>query len=87
MLSKSGSIKSRLGIGDPLTASRKAIRIATIALLGVAVVYINLTFKRAVGPEVEVEAVESRYLEAIVSASGTIVPQLTVETARTPWAA
>ena len=38
-----------------------------------------MTFERATGPEVEVEAGERRSLEAIVSASGTIVPQLTVD--------
>ena len=62
-----------------MTASRKAILIAVIVVLGAAVVYVNLTFERATGPEVEVEAVERRYLEAIVSAPGTIVPQLTVD--------
>ena len=62
-----------------MTASRKAVLIAAIVVLGAAVVYINLTFERATGPEVEVEAVERRYLEAIVSAPGTIVPQLTVD--------
>ena len=62
-----------------MTASRKAILIAAIVLLGAAVVYVNLTFERATGPEVEVEAVERRHLEAIVSAPGTIVPQLTVD--------
>ena len=53
--------------------------IAAIVVLGAAVVYVNLTFERATGPEVEVEGVERRYLEAIVSAPGTIVPQLTVD--------
>ena len=62
-----------------MTASRKAILIAAIVALGAAVVYVNLTFQRATGPQVEVEAVQSRYLEAIVSAPGTIVPQLTVD--------
>ena len=62
-----------------MTASRKAILIAAIVVFGAAVVYVNLTFERATGPEVEVEAVEHRYLEAIVSAPGTIVPQLTVD--------
>ena len=62
-----------------MTASRKAILIAVIVVLGAAVVYVNLTFERSTGPEVEVEAVERRYLEAIVSAPGTIVPQLTVD--------
>ena len=62
-----------------MTASRKAILIAAIVALGAAIVYVNLTFERATGPQVEVEAVQSRYLEAIVSAPGTIVPQLTVD--------
>ena len=62
-----------------MTASRKAVLIAAIVVIGAAVVYINLTFERATGPQVEVEAVERRYLEAIVSAPGTIVPQLTVD--------
>ena len=62
-----------------MTASRKAVLVAAIVVLGAAIVYINLTFERATGPEVEVEAVERRYLEAIVSAPGTIVPQLTVD--------
>ena len=53
--------------------------IIAIVVLGVAVVYVNLAFERATGPEVEVEAVQHRYLEAIVSAPGTIVPQLTVD--------
>ncbi len=47
--------------------------------VGGALVYFNVNFERATGPEVEVEAVERRSLEAIVSASGTIVPQLTVD--------
>lgn len=62
-----------------MTASRKAILITAIAVLGAAVAYVNLTFQRATGPEVEVEAVERRRLEAVVSAPGTIVPQLTVD--------
>ena len=53
--------------------------IIAIVVLGAAVVYVNLAFERATGPEVEVEAVQHRYLEAIVSAPGTIVPQLTVD--------
>lgn len=50
-----------------------------VLAVGGALVYVNLTFDRATGPEIEVEAVERRNLEAIVSASGTIVPQLTVD--------
>ena len=62
-----------------MTASRKAILIAAIVVLGAVIAYVNLTFQRATGPEVQVEAVERRHLEAIVSAPGTIVPQLTVD--------
>lgn len=62
-----------------MTASRKIALIAAIVALGTVVVYVNLTFERASGPEVEVEAVRRRHLEAIVSAPGTIVPQLTVD--------
>ena len=62
-----------------MTASRKAILITAIAIIGGAIAYVNLTFQRATGPEVDVEAVERRRLEAIVSAPGTIVPQLTVD--------
>ena len=50
-----------------------------VLAIGGALVYVNLTFDRATGPEIEVEAVERRNLEALVSASGTIVPQLTVD--------
>ena len=62
-----------------MTALHKGILIGTIVVIGGALVYFNLTFERATGPEVEVETVERRSLEAIVSASGTIVPQLTVD--------
>jgi HlyD family secretion protein len=50
-----------------------------ILAVGGALVYVNLTFERSTGPEIEVEAVERRNLQALVSASGTIVPQLTVD--------
>ncbi|MDP6579817.1 MAG: efflux RND transporter periplasmic adaptor subunit [Vicinamibacterales bacterium] len=62
-----------------MTGVRKAALIVAILAIGGALVYVNLSFERATGPEVEVEAVERRSLEAIVSASGTIVPQLTVD--------
>ena len=48
-------------------------------ILGVWVVYNNLTVERVTGRLVEVEAVRRRHLESIVSAPGTIVPQLTVD--------
>ena len=62
-----------------MTGSRKAALIVTILAIGGALAYFNLTFERATGPEVEVEAVERRNLEAIVSASGKIEPKLSVD--------
>ena len=62
-----------------MTGFRKTALIVTILAIGGALVYVNLTFERATGPEVEVEAVERRNLEAIVSASGKIEPKLSVD--------
>ena len=62
-----------------MTVLRKSLIAVFIVAIGGALVYFNLTFERASGPEVEVERVERRNLEALVSASGTIVPQLTVD--------
>ena len=62
-----------------MTGLRKAGFIVTILAIGGAVGYVTLTSERATGPEVEVEAVERRYLEAIVSASGKIEPKLSVD--------
>lgn len=64
---------------EPVTGLRKALLIVTILAIGGALVYFNLTFGGPTGPDVAVEAVTRRSLEAIVSASGTIVPQLTVD--------
>ena len=62
-----------------MTGFRKAALIVTILAIGGALVYVNLTSERATGPEVEVEAVERRSLEAVVSASGKIEPKLSVD--------
>jgi len=62
-----------------LTGFRKAALIVGILAAGGTLVYVNLIFERATGPEVEVEAVERRSLEAIVSASGKIEPKLSVD--------
>ena len=62
-----------------MTGLRKALFIVTTLAIGGALVYFNLTFGGPIGPNVTVEAVTRRSLEAIVSASGTIVPQLTVD--------
>ena len=47
--------------------------------IGGALVYFNLAFERSTGPEIEVEAVERRDLEAVVSVSGKIEPKLSVD--------
>ena len=62
-----------------MTGLRKMLLVIVVLAIGGGLVYVNLTFERATGPEVEVEAVERRGLTALVSASGTIVPQLTVD--------
>ncbi len=62
-----------------MTGARKVVLLAVIVLAGGILAYFSLVFNRTQGPEVEVEAVERRDLQAIVSASGTIVPQLTVD--------
>ena len=62
-----------------MTGARKAALVVAILTVGGALVYVNLTFERATGPQVEVEAVERRRLEAIVSASGKIEPKLSVD--------
>ena len=62
-----------------MTGPRKATLIVAILAVGSALVYVNLTFERGTGPQVEVEAVERRSLEAIVSASGKIEPKLSVD--------
>src|SRR5258706_11380503 len=56
--------------------SRKNILIIVgVILLGAAVVGANLWYRRAPGATVTVEAIKTRDLEAIVSASGKIQPK------------
>ncbi len=50
-----------------------------IVLTGVALVVVNLYFQRSDLPEVDVEAIARRDLVAVVSASGTIEPKLSVD--------
>ena len=59
--------------------SRKLLVGALIVLTGAALVAVNLLFERSDAAEVDVEAVRRRDLEAIVSAPGTIQPQLSVD--------
>ncbi len=60
-------------------ASRKSVLFAVIAASVGVLVYGGLTSARGAGAAVDVAAVERRYLEAVVSASGVIVPQLSVD--------
>ena len=62
-----------------MTAFRRLIVFVLVVGVAGALVYFNLTSGRATGPEVEVEAVERRSLEAVVSASGKIEPKLSVD--------
>lgn len=62
-----------------MTGVRKTALIVATVAVGGGLVYLNLTINRATGPEVRVEAVERRDLQAIVSASGKIEPRLTVD--------
>ncbi|MCU0256646.1 MAG: efflux RND transporter periplasmic adaptor subunit [Vicinamibacterales bacterium] len=60
-----------------LSRSKVLIGLAVVAV-GAAVVYANFYFARDKGPEVAVEAVKKRDLEAVVSASGKIQPKRSV---------
>lgn len=61
-----------------MTAGRKiGIGAVMIALAG-ALVFVNLRFQRASAPDVEVDVIQRRDLEAVVSASGKIQPKQSV---------
>lgn len=57
---------------------RKIVIGAVIAAVAIAVVVMNLYFQRDRGPSVQVEAMENRDMEAVVSASGKIQPKRSV---------
>ena len=59
--------------------SRKLLIGGLIVLTGAALVAANLLFQRSDAAEVDVEAIQRRDLIAIVSAPGTIQPQLSVD--------
>ncbi len=58
---------------------RRAVTAVIVLLIGAALVFFNLRFRQFTGPTVNVETIESRALEALVSASGKIQPQLSVD--------
>ena len=57
-----------------MSRKKKIVIGVVVVLIGAAAVAANLWFKRNTSPTVNVEAVQSRDLKAIVSASGTIQP-------------
>ena len=59
--------------------SRKLLIGGAIVLTGAALVAVNLLFQRSDAAEVDVESIGRRDLVAIVSAPGTIQPQLSVD--------
>ena len=59
--------------------SRKLLVGGLVILTGAALVAVNLLFERSDAAEVDVEEIERRDLIAIVSAPGTIQPQLSVD--------
>jgi HlyD family secretion protein len=64
---------------------KKILIIIAVALVGVAVIAANLWYARDTSPEVTVEGIKARDLEAIVSASGKIQPKRLVNiSAETP---
>ena len=62
-----------------MTTQRKTLVATAIVMLGAALVFVNLYFQRSDAPEVDGEAIALRKLEAVVSASGTVQPQLSVD--------
>ena len=62
-----------------MTSARKLLVAVGVVVVGAALVVVNLYFGRNDAPEVDAEPITRQTLEAIVSASGTIQPQLTVD--------
>ena len=62
-----------------MSSTKKVIIGATVVALGAALTFANLYFQRSDDPEVDVELIARRDLEAVVSASGTIQPKLSVD--------
>ena len=60
-----------------MTRKKIVIVVLVLAALG-AVAFANLRFTRTTGPEVNVETIQKRGLEAVVSASGKIQPKRSV---------
>ncbi len=62
-----------------MSGGRKVLIGAAAVLAGTALAALSLYYSRADDPLVDVERIERRNLEAVVSASGTVEPQLSVD--------
>ncbi|MCY4601146.1 MAG: efflux RND transporter periplasmic adaptor subunit [Acidobacteria bacterium] len=62
-----------------MSGGSKLLIAVAVVLLGGAGVALNHYLDRSDDPEIDVERIERRMLEAVVSASGTIEPQLSVD--------
>ena len=62
-----------------MNGMRKLLVAGLIVVTGAALVFVNLYVERSDAPEVDVEAIGRRSLEAVVSASGKIEPQLSLD--------
>ena len=62
-----------------MSSKRKVLIGGAAVLVGAVLALLNLRFARAGDPEVDVERIARRNLAAIVSASGTVEPQLAVD--------
>ena len=66
---------SRYGV----SSRNKVIMGGAAVVVGAALVFFSLYYQRSDAPEVDAELIVRRDLEALVSASGTIQPQLSVD--------
>ena len=62
-----------------MSGDRKVLIGVSAGLVGAALAALSLYYSRADDPLVDVERIERRNLEAVVSASGTVEPQLSVD--------
>ena len=62
-----------------MSGVRKVLVGVTVVLVGTALVALNRSYSRPDAPEVDVEHIRHRTLEAVVSASGTVEPQRSVD--------
>ncbi|MCE2542267.1 MAG: hypothetical protein J4F30_02335, partial [Acidobacteria bacterium] len=62
-----------------MSGGSKLLIAVAVVLFGGAGVALNRYLDRSDDPEIDVERIERRMLEAVVSASGTIEPQLSVD--------